>query len=295
MTTPVLEAVGLYKSFGGVHATDDLHLSVQAGELHAVIGPNGAGKTTLISQLCGWEYPDRGIIRFNGRDITRMPAHRRAQLGMARSFQITSLIMDLSVRDNVALAVQATEGSSFRFVRAARTEQHIQQQALQNLMPHGQTGRWLRLCRESEPTHRLACLICTLDALLRHENRHGNMLLFLGDLALGHLNPLQDGLRVIINAFTHRLGNRIGLLTAFLGGLAIAGRVFIVTRGIGFIGAINLGNVLQVGLGDRLHRFGRLHIVGKEFGQVTFGTHRGGLEGDLDAFGRIVDKRGGRR
>lgn len=133
MTTPVLEAVGLYKSFGGVHATDDLHLSVQAGELHAVIGPNGAGKTTLISQLCGWQYPDRGIIRFNGRDITRMPAHRRAQLGMARSFQITSLIMDLSVRDNVALAVQATEGSSFRFVRAARTEQHIQQQALQNL------------------------------------------------------------------------------------------------------------------------------------------------------------------
>ncbi len=133
MTTPVLEAVGLYKSFGGVHATDDLHLSVQAGELHAVIGPNGAGKTTLISQLCGWQYPDRGIIRFNGRDITRMPAHRRAQLGMARSFQITSLIMDLSVRDNVALAEQATEGSSFRFVRAARSEQHIQQQALQNL------------------------------------------------------------------------------------------------------------------------------------------------------------------
>ena len=133
MTTPVLEAVGLYKSFGGVHATDDLHLSVQAGELHAVIGPNGAGKTTLISQLCGWQYPDRGTIRFNGRDITRMPAHRRARLGMARSFQITSLIMDLSVRDNVALAVQATEGSSFRFVRAARSEQHIQRQALQNL------------------------------------------------------------------------------------------------------------------------------------------------------------------
>jgi branched-chain amino acid transport system ATP-binding protein len=133
MTTPVLEAVGLYKSFGGVHATDDLHLSVQAGELHAVIGPNGAGKTTLISQLCGWQYPDRGTIRLNGRDITRMPAHRRARLGMARSFQITSLIMDLSVRENVALAVQATEGSSFRFVRAARSEQHIQQQALQNL------------------------------------------------------------------------------------------------------------------------------------------------------------------
>ncbi|MGA0141364.1 MAG: ABC transporter ATP-binding protein [Burkholderiaceae bacterium] len=137
MTTPMLEAVGLYKSFGGVHATDDLHLSVQAGELHAVIGPNGAGKTTLISQLCGWQYPDQGTIRLNGRDITRMPSHRRAQLGMARSFQITSLIMDLSVRDNVALAVQATEGSSFRFVRAVRNEQHIQHQTLQALASVG--------------------------------------------------------------------------------------------------------------------------------------------------------------
>ena len=133
MSTPMLEAIGLHKSFGGVHATDDLNLSVQAGELHAVIGPNGAGKTTLIGQLCGLQYPDRGAIRLNGCDITRLPAHRRARLGMARSFQITSLIMDLSVRDNVALAVQATEGSSFRFVRAARSERQLQQQALDTL------------------------------------------------------------------------------------------------------------------------------------------------------------------
>jgi branched-chain amino acid transport system ATP-binding protein len=133
MSEPILEAVGLHKSFGGVHATDDLHLSVQPGELHAVIGPNGAGKTTLIAQLCGAQFPDRGVVRLGGRDITRMPPHRRAKLGMARSFQITSLIMDLSVRDNVALAVQATQGSSFRFVRPARGEQAIQQQAMDTL------------------------------------------------------------------------------------------------------------------------------------------------------------------
>ncbi|MGR3804287.1 ABC transporter ATP-binding protein [Marinibacterium profundimaris] len=116
----VLEVTGLNKSFGGIKATDDLTLTLEPGELHAVIGPNGAGKTTLISQLCGLQFPDTGAIRFLGRDITRMTPHRRARMGMARSFQITSLIMDMSVEDNVALAVQARAGTSFRFIRPAR-------------------------------------------------------------------------------------------------------------------------------------------------------------------------------
>lgn len=116
----VLTVDGLNKSFGGIKATDDLTLQVTDTELHAIIGPNGAGKTTLISQLCGLQMPDTGTIRFQGRDITRLPAHRRARLGMARSFQITSLIMDMTVADNVALAVQARQGRSFRFVRPAR-------------------------------------------------------------------------------------------------------------------------------------------------------------------------------
>lgn len=116
----VLTVDGLNKSFGGIKATDDLTLQVTDTELHAIIGPNGAGKTTLISQLCGLQMPDTGTIRFQGRDITRLPAHRRARLGMARSFQITSLIMDMTVADNVALAVQARQGWSFRFVRPAR-------------------------------------------------------------------------------------------------------------------------------------------------------------------------------
>ena len=118
------------KAFGGLKATDNLNLSVEKGELHAIIGPNGAGKTTLISQLCGTLRPDAGQILFKGRDITRMPPYRRAGLGMARSFQITSLIMDMSVLDNVALAVQAHQGSSFRFIRAQRSIPQIRDKAM---------------------------------------------------------------------------------------------------------------------------------------------------------------------
>lgn len=128
--TTVLEARGLMKAFGGLKATDNLNLSVEKGELHAIIGPNGAGKTTLISQLCGTLRPDAGQILFKGRDITRMPPYRRAGLGMARSFQITSLIMDMSVLDNVALAVQAHQGSSFRFIRAQRSIPQIRDKAM---------------------------------------------------------------------------------------------------------------------------------------------------------------------
>ncbi|MFC4666968.1 ABC transporter ATP-binding protein [Seohaeicola nanhaiensis] len=119
--TAVLKVEGLNKSFGGIKATDNLNLTVEAGELHAVIGPNGAGKTTMISQLCGTQIPDSGRVMFKGRDITRLATHRRAHLGITRSFQITSLIMEMSVLDNIALALQAREGHSFRFLRPARS------------------------------------------------------------------------------------------------------------------------------------------------------------------------------
>ncbi|PWE34374.1 ABC transporter ATP-binding protein [Maritimibacter sp. 55A14] len=124
-----LEISGLNKSFGGIKATDDINLAVTANELHAIIGPNGAGKTTLISQLIGSLRPDTGRIVFRGRDITRMPAHARARLGITRSFQITSLVMEMSVLDNVALAVQARDGHSFRFLRPARAVAHIREAA----------------------------------------------------------------------------------------------------------------------------------------------------------------------
>jgi branched-chain amino acid transport system ATP-binding protein len=122
MTDPLLCVRGLTHSFGAVRASDDVDLDVHEGSLHAVIGPNGAGKSTLIGQLAGEIRPDAGSIHFAGRDITRMPVHRRARNGLARSFQITSIFPGFSVRENVALAVQAHAGHSFRFWRRADAE-----------------------------------------------------------------------------------------------------------------------------------------------------------------------------
>jgi branched-chain amino acid transport system ATP-binding protein len=117
----LLRLARLRKSFGGLVVTDDLSLDIMPGELHAVIGPNGAGKTTLINQISGLLRPDAGSIVFAGRDITALPCDVRAALGLARSFQITSIIPGISALENVALAVQARTGSSFRlFGRAAR-------------------------------------------------------------------------------------------------------------------------------------------------------------------------------
>ncbi|MBO0764766.1 MAG: ABC transporter ATP-binding protein [Hyphomicrobiaceae bacterium] len=129
MPEPLLEIDGLTKRFGGVVASDGIRLAVAPGELHAIIGPNGAGKTTLIGQLTGELAPDAGRIRFGGTDITRLPAHRRSLMGLARSFQITSLFLDFTALDNVALAVQAHAGHSFRFWRNARRERALREPA----------------------------------------------------------------------------------------------------------------------------------------------------------------------
>jgi branched-chain amino acid transport system ATP-binding protein len=129
MADTLLAVEGLTKRFGGILASDNIELEVKQGELHAIIGPNGAGKTTLIGQLTGMLTPDTGTVRFAGEDITALPAYSRSLLGLARSFQITSLFLDLSVLDNVALAVQARAGHSFRFWRDARKEQDLREPA----------------------------------------------------------------------------------------------------------------------------------------------------------------------
>jgi branched-chain amino acid transport system ATP-binding protein len=120
----------LVRRFGGIVATDNVSLEVARGELHAIIGPNGAGKTTLISQLTGQLLPHAGTIFLAGRDITRVPAYRRSALGLARSFQITSLLPDFTAIDNVALAAQAHDGHSFRFWGDARKERGLRTAAL---------------------------------------------------------------------------------------------------------------------------------------------------------------------
>ena len=137
----LLAIEGLTKRFGGVIASDAISLAIPQGELHAIIGPNGAGKTTLIGQLAGEIAPDAGRIRFEGRDITALPIFRRSQLGLARSFQLTSLFLDFTALDNVALAVQAHAGHSFRFWRDARSEPELRTPARAALARVGLAGR----------------------------------------------------------------------------------------------------------------------------------------------------------
>jgi len=126
----LLRTEGLTQRFGGVVAADAITLDVKANEVHAVIGPNGAGKTTLIGLLSGEIIPQNGSIYFDGADITRLPVYRRSQLGLARTFQITSLFNDFTAHDNVALAVQAHRDHSFRFWRDARSQDELRRPAL---------------------------------------------------------------------------------------------------------------------------------------------------------------------
>ncbi|HEU4351957.1 MAG TPA: ABC transporter ATP-binding protein [Burkholderiales bacterium] len=125
----MLSLRNLSKRFGGVVAVDGVSLDVGAGEVHALIGPNGAGKTTLIHQISGTLAADAGEILFLEKDITRLPAHRRVAVGLARSYQITSIFRRFSVLDNLALAVQARSGSSFSFWRPVAEETALFEEA----------------------------------------------------------------------------------------------------------------------------------------------------------------------
>jgi len=115
--SPLLSVRGLVKRYGGLLVTDQVDLDIGAGEIHAVIGPNGAGKTTLINQVSGEVRSDAGQVLLGGRDVTRQPVSARAQAGLGRSYQITSIIGEFSVLENVLLAVQAVRGHNFHFWR----------------------------------------------------------------------------------------------------------------------------------------------------------------------------------
>lgn len=129
----VLEVDALVKRYGGLLATDHFSVRIAAGELHAVIGPNGAGKSTLIGQLAGELRPDSGHIVFDGRDITHMPVHLRARLGLARSYQITSVLPEFTVLQNVMLAAQAHRGHSFKFWQALSASKELAMLARESL------------------------------------------------------------------------------------------------------------------------------------------------------------------
>ena len=126
MSKAVLELQNLHKSFGALQATRDLSICVNAGEIHALIGPNGAGKTTLIQQIYGALKPDSGTVLLSGRDITGLSVADRVQAGIGRSFQISNVLMDFTVLENVIIAEQARLRQSFRFLHPAFDDPNLQ-------------------------------------------------------------------------------------------------------------------------------------------------------------------------
>ena len=168
--TPILKIIRLCKQFGGIAATDNIDLEIRQGEIHAVIGPNGAGKTTLISQLSGDLKADKGAILFQGDLINNMSSNKRSLLGIARTFQITNLMLDMSTLENVALAVQGHSGHSYRFWQDARKDDQLVEPALKVLKQVGLLGRKDIMTRElSHGEHRqleIAMALATQPKLL---------------------------------------------------------------------------------------------------------------------------------
>ena len=141
MANQLLEITGLNKHFGGIFATENVNLAVERGTIHAVIGPNGAGKTTLIAQLSGQLKPDSGNIEFDGRSIVNDSVAKRARMGMARSFQITSVVMPMTLLENVMLAVQGGSGHSFGFWSPVHRDRAMEAAAMSSLAEVGLEDR----------------------------------------------------------------------------------------------------------------------------------------------------------
>ena len=141
MSAVLLQAKALTKRFGALVATDRVDLAIEDGELHAIIGPNGAGKTTLVRQLAGELRVNSGSIVFAGSDITGLSAPKRAARGLGRSYQISSVFLDFTALENVAFAVQASAGHSFRFWRDVRSDTTLLHPAFAVLDSLGLVGR----------------------------------------------------------------------------------------------------------------------------------------------------------
>jgi branched-chain amino acid transport system ATP-binding protein len=141
MADPVLIIQDLRKSFGALKATDRVSIDLHPGEIHALIGPNGAGKSTLIHQICGTLRQDSGSIRLAGREIGHLPVAERARLGLGRTFQISSLAGEFSALRNVMLAVQAGQGTSFRFFKPVMQDRSLKDEAMAKLERVGLAAR----------------------------------------------------------------------------------------------------------------------------------------------------------
>lgn len=148
-----VEVRGVVKRFAGNLALDDVSLAIPAGQLHAIIGPNGAGKSTLFGVIAGEHRPDRGTVWVAGRDVTRMAAHRRVRAaGVARAFQVARVFPEMSVRQNVAAAVIAANGSARQFWRAKplRAASAVADEALERLSLVTVAGRAARALSQGD-------------------------------------------------------------------------------------------------------------------------------------------------
>lgn len=143
----MLSVCHLRKSFGGIAATCDVSFEVAEREIHGLIGPNGAGKSTLVGQIAGMLRPASGTVHFREQDITRTSPQRRVALGLARSFQITSLWLDLTILENVVIGAQRALGSPFRFWKPALADKSAVRVARETLADLGLLEREAVLAR----------------------------------------------------------------------------------------------------------------------------------------------------
>lgn len=141
MVEPVLEVDGIVKRFGALVASDNISLTLAPGEIHALIGPNGAGKTTLIRQICGEMRSDSGSIRFLGEDITGLGAAQRARRGLGRTFQVSSLALEMTALENVMLAVLSRTGHPWGYFLQVARDKRLTQPARECLERAGLAAR----------------------------------------------------------------------------------------------------------------------------------------------------------
>jgi branched-chain amino acid transport system ATP-binding protein len=137
MPDPILKITGLEKSFGALKATNGVSLDLYPGEIHALIGPNGAGKSTLIKQIVGEIRQDAGTIAFEGQSIDSLDAADRARIGLARTFQVSSIAPEMSALKNVMLAVEAREGRISRFFKPVSRDLGLTEAAMAFLYDAG--------------------------------------------------------------------------------------------------------------------------------------------------------------
>ncbi|MDG4575328.1 MAG: ABC transporter ATP-binding protein [Defluviicoccus sp.] len=202
MTEPILEVSGLTKFFGAVAASDVLTFAVERGSIHGLIGPNGAGKSTTIAQLSGELRPDAGRIRFAGTDISAWPVHRRAHAGLQRSYQITSLFPDFTAAENVALAVQARQGHSFRFLAPAREIPSLREPALAVLGRLGLAAKAdvpaSRLGHGEQRQLELAMVLATRPKMLLLDEPTAGMSRTESRRMMGILRPLKGKVTILL-------------------------------------------------------------------------------------------------